>query len=169
MSRKRILFERSFSLVQCKHMSWLREEDARIFCTLDLLARKHLLLHGYLWDTKCQWGGNQGGWEPSNSFWGMATCLLNTQVPKLLSSTRFPFQLNAPGTLDYKTILGNQCWILSVWHHFWYDLFWSGPVIFLVFAEQDYHRNEDSNHGKHILIRKAMPFSLLPIVFVTLH
>ena len=42
---------------------------------------------------------------------------------EIFSSTRFPFQLNAPGTLDYKTILGNQCWILSVWHHFWYNLF----------------------------------------------
>ena len=49
---------------------------------------------------------------------------------EILNSTRFPFQLNAPGTLAYKTILGNQCWILSVWHHFWYNLFWSGPVIF---------------------------------------
>ena len=39
---------------------------------------------------------------------------------------------------------------------------------FFVIAEQYYYQNEDGDHGKHILIRKAMLFSLLPIVFVTL-
>ena len=167
MSRKRILFERSYSPAQCKQTSKLRKKDAKIFCTLDLLARKHLLLHGHLWDTKWKWGGSQGGWGPSNSVWGMATCLLNTQVPNYLAPRDFPsnwmLQELWPTKPSWATnagfcLYGITSGIIS------FDLAQS----FFVIAEQYYHQNEDGDHGKHILIRKAMLFSLLPIVFVTL-